>query len=172
MLAMRNWYILICTVITSHFICANSWANLFYCIYFINSNLCLNSSTRTSDGLLTSLNDGEQRVLDVGQKDFGAKQCPECGLLYDKTDPDDVRVHDMQHNRIMTSLTFKVNCLTFKVNCLTFKINCLTFKVNCLTFKINCLAFKVNCLTFMINCLTFKVNCLTFKINCLTFKIV
>jgi len=47
-------------------------------------------------------------IIDAGQKEYGAQQCLECGLLYDKTDPEDHVLHQEHHNRVIKALTYKV----------------------------------------------------------------
>ena len=53
--------------------------------------------------------DMEQRMLDAGQKEFGARSCDECGLVYEAGDPDDDRLHEQHHNRVMAALTYTVS---------------------------------------------------------------
>ena len=39
-------------------------------------------------------------------QEWGAKQCPVCGLVYEHADPDDSRLHDSHHNRVMQALSY------------------------------------------------------------------
>lgn len=49
----------------------------------------------------------DQCQLDVGQKRFGATQCPECNVVYQLGDPEDENAHLNYHNSIRT-LKFQV----------------------------------------------------------------
>lgn len=53
-----------------------------------------------------------QYQLDVGQKNFGATQCIECGIVYQIGDPEDENAHLNCHNN-RKSLKFPVciNCI-------------------------------------------------------------
>lgn len=51
----------------------------------------------------------KQLQIDAGQKDFGSKNCTECGMFYTLHDPDDEILHQKFHNNMMGVLSFKVN---------------------------------------------------------------
>lgn len=44
----------------------------------------------------------DQYQIDAGQKNFGEKQCPECGILYQQGDPDDEIQHNEYHTNFQT----------------------------------------------------------------------
>ncbi|XP_020707182.2 N-acetyltransferase eco isoform X2 [Athalia rosae] len=46
----------------------------------------------------TAYKDDKQYQLDVGQKRFGATQCPQCGVVYQLGDPDDESSHRNYHD--------------------------------------------------------------------------
>lgn len=50
----------------------------------------------------------DQYQLDVGQKRFGATQCPECNVVYQLGDPEDENAHLNYHNSIRI-LKFQVS---------------------------------------------------------------
>lgn len=52
-----------------------------------------------------------QYQLDVGQKNFGATQCIECGIVYQIGDPEDENAHLNCHNN-KKSLKFPV-CINY-----------------------------------------------------------
>lgn len=51
----------------------------------------------------------KQLQIDAGQKDFGSKNCSECGMFYTLHDPDDEILHQKFHNNMMGVLNFKVS---------------------------------------------------------------
>lgn len=50
-----------------------------------------------------------QLQIDAGQKEFGSKNCSECGMFYTLHDPDDENLHQKFHNNMMGVLSFKVS---------------------------------------------------------------
>ena len=60
-------------------------------------------------GIKSSLGDSTQRVLDAGQKRFGAEMCEQCNLFYDPADPDDSKLHDQYHHKINSALSYPVS---------------------------------------------------------------
>ena len=54
-------------------------------------------------------NDGEsQRIIDAGQKAYGAVQCPECMLVYHIKEPEDELLHAKIHDSLKDTLKFTV----------------------------------------------------------------
>lgn len=53
----------------------------------------------------------KQLQIDAGQKDFGSKNCSECGMFYTLHDPEDEILHQKFHNNMMGVLNFKVSVL-------------------------------------------------------------
>lgn len=51
----------------------------------------------------------KQLQIDAGQKEFGSKNCSECGMFYTLHDPEDEMLHQKFHNNMMGVLNFKVN---------------------------------------------------------------
>lgn len=51
---------------------------------------------------------GNQRILDAGQKKFGAVQCPECMVVYHVKDPEDELIHVGLHQVVNDTLKFAV----------------------------------------------------------------
>lgn len=49
---------------------------------------------------------GNQRILDAGQKKFGAVQCPECMVVYHVKDPEDELIHVGLHQVVNDTLKF------------------------------------------------------------------
>ena len=57
-------------------------------------------------------NDGEsQRILDAGQKVYGAVQCPECSMVYHAKEPEDELLHVKIHESMKDTLKFLVSYL-------------------------------------------------------------
>lgn len=56
----------------------------------------------------------KQLQIDAGQKEFGSKNCSECGMFYTLHDPDDEILHQKFHNNMMGVLNFKVSA---KIDC-------------------------------------------------------
>lgn len=50
----------------------------------------------------------KQLQIDAGQKEFGSKNCSECGMFYTMHDPEDEMLHQKFHNNMMGVLNFKV----------------------------------------------------------------
>lgn len=51
--------------------------------------------------------DGDgQRILDAGQKAYGAVQCPECSLVYHVKEPEDELLHAKIHDSTLNTLKF------------------------------------------------------------------
>ncbi|XP_068245904.1 N-acetyltransferase ESCO2 [Palaemon carinicauda] len=50
--------------------------------------------------------DGSQMIIDAGQKEFGARQCSDCGVLYEIANQEDEASHQTHHNAIHSSLKF------------------------------------------------------------------
>ncbi|XP_063878935.1 N-acetyltransferase ESCO2-like isoform X1 [Scylla paramamosain] len=50
--------------------------------------------------------DDTQMMIDAGQKEFGAKQCPECGVLYEMGNPSDDTSHMDYHNHLFNALKY------------------------------------------------------------------
>ncbi|XP_053996754.1 N-acetyltransferase ESCO1 [Hylaeus anthracinus] len=62
-----------------------------------------NRSGNVNWQLSTKQNGGDnQYLLDAGQKNFGATQCTECGVVYQTGDPDDENAHLNYHNNRRT----------------------------------------------------------------------
>ncbi|XP_037024847.1 N-acetyltransferase eco [Bradysia coprophila] len=49
----------------------------------------------------------KQLQIDAGQKEFGSKNCSECGMFYTMHDPEDEILHQKFHNNMMGVLNFK-----------------------------------------------------------------
>lgn len=60
--------------------------------------------------------DDNQYQLDAGQKNFGATQCAECGIVYQIGDPEDENAHLNYHNN-KKSLKFSVRINYMHVVC-------------------------------------------------------
>ena len=56
-----------------------------------------------------SENDDDQMMIDAGQKEFGAKHCPECGLLYEVGSASDKVSHEHYHNHLLVALKYTVS---------------------------------------------------------------
>lgn len=54
----------------------------------------------------------EQYQIDAGQKEFGMKQCGQCGMTYSVHEPEDELLHLKYHNSVEV-LAFKVIVLEF-----------------------------------------------------------
>nr|XP_027237830.1 N-acetyltransferase ESCO2-like [Penaeus vannamei] len=48
--------------------------------------------------------DGSQMMIDAGQKEFGAKQCNVCGIIYEIGNPEDEASHEEHHNSFLNTL--------------------------------------------------------------------
>ncbi|KAF2368961.1 N-acetyltransferase ESCO zinc-finger [Trinorchestia longiramus] len=64
------------------------------------------ASKSRGGGIRAARGDSSQMILDAGQKEFGATQCKECGLVYEHADPDDETLHDSYHNRVISALSY------------------------------------------------------------------
>ena len=49
-----------------------------------------------------------QMILDAGQKDYGAVQCPECMMVYHVKDPEDELLHAGIHESVQDALKYSV----------------------------------------------------------------
>lgn len=58
----------------------------------------------------------KQLQIDAGQKDFGSKNCSECGMFYTLHDPEDEILHQKFHNNMMGVLNFKVSVIDDQIN--------------------------------------------------------
>lgn len=58
----------------------------------------------------------KQLQIDAGQKNFGSKNCSECGMFYTLHDPDDEILHQKFHNNMMGVLNFKVLKLALQLD--------------------------------------------------------
>lgn len=47
-------------------------------------------------------------ILDAGQREFGAVQCPECMMVYQVKDPEDELLHAGIHESVNDTLKFSV----------------------------------------------------------------
>ena len=47
-------------------------------------------------------------ILDAGQKDYGAVQCPECMMVYHVKDPEDELLHAGIHESVQDALKYSV----------------------------------------------------------------
>lgn len=56
-----------------------------------------------------------QYQLDAGQKNFGATQCKDCGIIYNASDPVDENAHLNYHNSFRT-LSFPVSFFSVAQN--------------------------------------------------------
>lgn len=52
--------------------------------------------------------DEDQMMIDAGQKEFGAKQCPTCGLVFELGNPSDETSHRDYHDHLLTALKYTV----------------------------------------------------------------
>ncbi|XP_047500460.1 N-acetyltransferase ESCO2-like isoform X1 [Penaeus chinensis] len=50
--------------------------------------------------------DGSQMMIDAGQKEFGAKQCNVCGIIYEIGNPEDEASHEAHHNSFLNTLKY------------------------------------------------------------------
>lgn len=50
--------------------------------------------------------DGSQMMIDAGQKEFGAKQCNVCGIIYEIGNPEDEASHEEHHNSFLNTLRY------------------------------------------------------------------
>lgn len=57
--------------------------------------------------------DGSQMMIDAGQKEFGAKQCDVCGIIYEIGNPEDEASHEAHHNSFLNTLKYIVSCTIF-----------------------------------------------------------
>ncbi|XP_020298652.1 N-acetyltransferase ESCO1 [Pseudomyrmex gracilis] len=70
-------------------------------IFEETSNTKPNKATKRTQWQLSAKGGGaDQYQLDVGQKRFGATQCPECNIVYQLGDPEDENAHLNYHNSI------------------------------------------------------------------------
>ena len=66
-------------------------------------------TTNVKSQWMRARNDGEnQRILDAGQKAYGAVQCPECMLVYHIKEPEDELLHAKIHDSLKDTLKFTV----------------------------------------------------------------
>lgn len=49
-------------------------------------------------------------MIDAGQKEFGAKQCNVCGIIYEIGNPEDEASHEEHHNSFLNTLRYIVSC--------------------------------------------------------------
>lgn len=60
---------------------------------------------RSSDKFAAEM-DEDQMMIDAGQKEFGAKQCPTCGLVFELGNPSDETSHRDYHDHLLTALKY------------------------------------------------------------------
>lgn len=53
--------------------------------------------------------DDDQMMIDAGQKEFGAKQCKVCGVLFEVGNTSDDASHRDYHNHLLTALKYTVS---------------------------------------------------------------
>ncbi|XP_045119622.1 N-acetyltransferase ESCO2-like [Portunus trituberculatus] len=67
---------------------------------------CKFPSSKNGISFKKSEMDDAQMMIDAGQKEFGAKQCPDCGLLYEVGNSSDDTSHKRYHNHLLTALKY------------------------------------------------------------------
>lgn len=47
--------------------------------------------------------------IDAGQKEFGARNCPSCGLMFEVGNPSDEASHKEYHDHLFAALKYNVS---------------------------------------------------------------